>query len=78
VRTGWLIENNLLDGGSSTIYCLRVPSQGTQVGSIVRNNRFGTNQFFGPGDFSDHCAAQGLTWSGNIRDSDGVAVPAVN
>lgn len=81
VRTGWLIENNLLDGGYSSIYCLRVPSQGTQVGSIVRNNRFGPNHLapWGnpPDAFSDSCAAAGLSWTGNVRDDTGALIPAV-
>ena len=71
---GWLVEENLMGGGSYTIYC---PEQGTNF--TVRNNRFVPIKI--PGEQSsaaygltDACNHSGIIWSGNYRDNDGSVV----
>ena len=66
---GWTLKNSLLNGGGYTVYC---PKTGT-----ITNNRFGDNQWTNSGSnqsYATSCGA-GITWSGNVRDATGLAVP---
>lgn len=63
------ITNNLLAGGTYTLYCGR---QGAAVNVQIVNNRFGTFQF----GYANACDSGGEVWTGNVRDSTGQAIPA--
>jgi len=69
---GWTVKNSLMDGGGYTVYC---PKSGS-----VLNNRFGDNQWTNDRtprentSYATSCGA-GITWSGNVRDASGLAVP---
>ena len=70
VRTGWVVEGNLLNGGGYPLYCA---TRSSESGSIVRNNRFG------PGGWNAPAYATGCTdtaWSGNVRDATGAPLAA--
>ncbi len=70
---GWVVEDNLMGGGAYTLYC---PEEGTNF--VVRNNRFvpakQTTLYSAAYGLTDACGHSGIIWSGNIRDTDGVAV----
>lgn len=70
VRVRWSVTGSLLDGGGYTLYCT---ARSTEQGSVVSGNRFGSNQWTGPGGYATSCDA-GVSWSGNVRDSDGSAL----
>jgi len=62
------IAGNLLSGGTYTLYCAR---QGPVTNVNIFNNRFGTFQY----GYANSCVGNHVTsWSGNVRDSDGVTI----
>jgi hypothetical protein len=63
------IVNNLMAGGSFTLYCGR---SGTAVNVAITNNRFGPFTF----GYANACNSGGEVWSGNVRDSDGAVLAA--
>jgi hypothetical protein len=73
LNNGWLIEDNFMGGGAYTLYC---PEQGTNF--TVRDNRFVPAKlgslYSAAYGLTDACNHAGITWTGNYRDSDGVAV----
>jgi hypothetical protein len=63
------IDGNLLSGGTYTLYC---PRQGTSD-TRVTNNRFGPYEY----KYSDSCIGTHVSaWSGNVGDSNGLALAA--
>jgi hypothetical protein len=64
------VENNLLDGGGYPLYCAR---RSAESGSIVRNNRFGSDGW-NTGSYATGCTD--TAWSGNFRDTTGAALSA--
>jgi hypothetical protein len=71
------IKNNLLAGGSYTIYAGAAGGSPTS-NIVITGNRFGQNYFpksgqYGPVAYFDR-AGTGNTWSGNIWDTTGQAV----
>jgi hypothetical protein len=61
------IASNLMAGGTYTLYC---PRQAASNISIT-GNRFGTFQY----GYANACTGSHVTtWSGNVRDSDGVSI----
>ncbi len=74
-NNGWLVEENLMGGGAYTIYC---PEQGSDF--VVRNNRFvpakrGSRHSAAYG-LTDECGHGGITFTGNVLDTDGRPVRA--
>jgi len=69
-RTGWVVEGNLLNGGGYPLYCA---SRSSEVGSLVRNNRFGPGGWHAPA-YATGCAD--TAWSGNVRDETGALLAA--
>lgn len=64
-NSGVTITNNLLAGGTYTLYC---PRQGPVSNVNITNNRFGNFQY----GSTDNCSGNHVTtFSGNVRDSDG-------
>jgi hypothetical protein len=64
------IANNLLTGGTYTIYCSR---EGVVSNVRITNNRFGTFEF----GSSNSCTSSHVTeWSGNVRDATGAPLAA--
>ena len=63
------IVNNLLAGGTYTLYCGRT---GVAVNVQIANNRFGSFEY----KYADACASGGEVWTGNVRDSDGAPLAA--
>lgn len=60
-----LITNNLLAGGTYTLYC---PRQGPVTNIVITNNRFGYFQY----GHSNGCVGNHITtWSGNVDDASG-------
>jgi hypothetical protein len=77
--TNKTIENNLLAGGSYSIYGGTAFSHTTST-ILIENNRFGQGFFpksgqFGPVAYFDSTGA-GNVWSDNVWDSTGATVPA--
>src|SRR6266568_1131917 len=73
------IKNNLLAGGSYTIYAGAASGSPTS-GIVITGNRFGQNYFpksgqYGPVAYFDPTGT-GNTWTGNIWDTTGQAVPS--
>jgi hypothetical protein len=72
---GWVVEDNFMGGGAYTLYC---PEEGTNF--VVRNNRFVpaklSTLYSAAYGLTNACGHAGIIWSGNIRDTDGVAVAA--
>src|SRR6266536_1676506 len=73
------IKNNLLAGGSYTIYAGAASGSRTS-GIVITGNRFGQNYFpksgqYGPVAYFDPTGT-GNTWTGNIWDTTGQAVPS--
>ncbi len=73
------VRNNLLAGGSYTIYG-GAPSGSPTSNIVITGNRFGQNYFpksgqYGPVAYFDPTGT-GNTWSGNIWDTTGQAVPS--
>jgi hypothetical protein len=62
------IDNNLLAGGTYTVYCGRT---GVVDNIRVTNNRFGPFEF----GYANACNS-GETWFGNVRDVDGATLGA--
>lgn len=63
------IANNLLAGGTYTLYC---PRMGPVNNIQIVNNRFGSFEF----GYANACTGNHITtWSGNVRDSDGSSLP---
>jgi hypothetical protein len=62
------INNNLLAGGTYTLYCGR---EGAVDQVRITNNRFGTFEY----GYANACNS-GELWTGNVRDVTGVAIPA--
>jgi len=63
-----LISNNLLSGGTYTLYCGRT---GDVVHVTITGNRFGPYEY----GSSDHCG-DGETWTGNVADATGTHLAA--
>lgn len=63
------IANNLLAGGTYTLYCGR---EGLVDRVRITDNRFGNHQYGYANDCND-----GETWSGNVSDATGQLVPAI-
>jgi hypothetical protein len=64
-----LVDANLMAGGAYTLYC---PRQDATNVRIV-NNRFGSYVF----GYANSCTPGHVAqWSSNVRDSDGVTLPA--
>lgn len=62
-----VIDNNLMSGGTYTLYC---PRQGVSD-TKVTNNRFGTYEY----GYANACTGSHVSaWSGNVRDSNGAAL----
>lgn len=60
-----LITNNLLAGGTYTLYC---PRQGPVTNVVITNNRFGNFEYgHSNGCYGNHIT----TWSGNVDDATG-------
>ena len=73
------VRNNLLAGGSYTIYG-GAPSGSPTTNIVITGNRFGQNYFpksgqYGPVAYYDPTGT-GNTWSGNMWDTTGQAVPS--
>ena len=73
------VRNNLLAGGSYTIYG-GAPSGSPTTNIVITGNRFGQNYFpksgqYGPVAYYDP-TGKGNTWSGNIWDTTAKAVPS--
>jgi hypothetical protein len=73
------VENNLLSGGSYTIYAGNTLGNPTS-NIVIQGNRFAQNYYptsgqYGPGVYFDHTAA-GNSWSGNVWDGTGLTIPA--
>ena len=73
------IKNNFLAGGAYTIYG-GAPSGSPTSNIVITGNRFGQNYFpksgqYGPVAYFDPTGT-GNTWSGNIWDTTGQAVPS--
>jgi hypothetical protein len=72
-NNGWLVENNLMGGGAYTVYC---PEQGSNF--VVRNNRFvpakSGSLYSAAYGLTDACRHDGITFTGNVLDTDGRAV----
>lgn len=69
-NTNVMIANNLLSGGTYTLYC---PRQNTTNYRVV-NNRFGTFEF----GYANSCIPGHVTeWSGNVKDSNGTVLAGV-
>ncbi len=65
-----MIENNLLAGGTYSLYC---PRQGPVDNVRITNNRFGTFEY----GYANSCTGNHVTeWAGNVRDSTGVTLAA--
>lgn len=62
INSGWLVTNNLLDGGGWTIN-----SGSADTNMMYSNNRFTRNAAYGPGGTS----GSGITWTGNYYDDTG-------
>lgn len=74
---GLVVADNLLSGGTYTLYC---PSGGS--GITVSGNRFaGPVAYRAPGlgpdyGFSTGCNRAGITWTNNVRDDTGAVISA--
>src|SRR6266567_2957049 len=73
------IKNNLLAGGSYTIYAGAASGSPTS-GIVITGNRFGQNYYpqsgqYGPVTYFNPTGT-GNTWTGNIWDTTGQAVPS--
>lgn len=74
---GLVVENNLLSGGTYTVYC---PPGGS--GIVYSGNRFAgpilrEQPGLGPDyGFTDGCNRAGIAWTGNVRDDTGLAISA--
>jgi hypothetical protein len=80
IQSNRVITGNLLAGGAYALYAGQNQG-GLQTTNItVTNNRFATNLYPKSGAFGAFTAysstGSGNTWSGNIWDSTGLAVPA--
>ncbi len=62
------IANNLLAGGTYTLYCGR---EGAVDNVRITGNRFGTYQYL----YANACDS-GEVWSANVRDSNGTPLVA--
>ncbi len=66
-----LIEGNLLDGGTYTLYAYSTQQHDTQY-VTVRHNRFGRGHVYGPVATKK---LQGLRWEGNVWDDSEEPIP---
>lgn len=73
VRVRWSVVGNLMDGGGYTLYCT---IRSTETGSVVADNRFGSNQWTGTGGYATGCNDAGVTWLRNVRDATGALLAA--
>jgi hypothetical protein len=75
-----LITGNLLGGGSYPIYAGQNVGGTATSGIVVTNNRISTMYFPGGGQYGPvsgfNASGTGNTWSGNVWDGTGAAVPA--